>query len=160
MFIPGDNIIDDLVPTIDEVRADIHAIVGDRQYVVTVVTRAWPSGRIGDRSGGQPVVGELVLAPPPRVEFVAGPDKVEFELRGGGREENGGVVLTEISLSYTEDQLCPRRLPENTEVFYRITDALGNAVRMRHFVPSAPPRTDREKDIGWKVKLTRYQVQE
>lgn len=155
---PGSNIIDQLVPTIDAVRASVHQLAGDRQYEVTRVVRTWPSGIVGDATDGEPTMQETLMTPPPLLEFAS--PGVGFEMRGGGKEETGDCRMSEVSLTFAEEDLCPRNLADGVELYYRVIDYLGNGVRTRYYVPAGPPKTDRSKNIGWEIVLHRYIVSE
>lgn len=144
------SIIDGLVPVIDTVRRDVHAIAGDRQFDVAVVVRTWPSGRRGDASGGPAVDTVRTLDPRPRVQFGEG---LHYEMEAGGKREKGDCRVSEVSLTYTEAELNPKATPAQ-EVFYRLRDAKGQAIQERLFNLSGPPQTDLEKDIGWVLRLT------
>jgi len=150
----GSSIIDRLVPVIDRIRGTIHPKAGDRQWNVTVVRRTWPSGKRGDSSGGPPTTVELLLDPQPRVQF----NDVEYEMKAQGRAEEGTCVVSEISLKYSEDQLAPQNLAAGVEFYYKLTDAMGQNIPARHYVPAKPPAPDREMNMGWEVLLKRRQV--
>jgi hypothetical protein len=154
------SIIDVLVPILDGVRDTVNVLVGNRQWNVTVVTRVWPSGRRSDASAGPPTVTELLLDPQPLVEFEGSEKGVTYEMKGAGREEEGFCTLREVSLAYSEDQLAPTALGPDTEFYYRLTDAHGQNVPARHYIPQGPPAPDRVKDIGWKIRLRRRHVNE
>jgi hypothetical protein len=156
----GTSIIDRLVPVIDRIRGTIHPKAGDRQWNVAVVRRVWPSGRRGDASGGAPVSTVLQLTPQPRVEFPTDEHGVHFEMQPHGKLEEGTCKISEISLTYSEDQLTPQNLPANTEFYFRLTDAQGQLVPARHYVPAGPASPDREKNMGWTITLTRRTVNE
>ena len=156
----GTTILDKLVPVVDKIRGSIHPIIGDRQWVVTVVVRTWPSGRRGDRTIS-PTEVVTTITPRPRVQFKSDENGVHFEMKGHGRVEEGRCTLSEISLTYSEDQLMPRGLAANQEFFYRVTDAYGQNIKTRYYVPEGPPAPDRgEKDLGWVVRLRRREAVE
>lgn len=151
----GNSILDVLIPILDQVRGTVAPLVGNRQWNVAVVTRTWPSGEIGDASAGAPTLAVLALNPQPLVEFVGDEKGVQFQMEGAGREERGDCTLKEVSLAYSEDQLMPTGLAAGVEFFYRLTDAYGQNVAPRHYVPVGPPAPDRIKNIGWQVQLRR-----
>jgi hypothetical protein len=155
----GTNLIDRLVPLVDTIRGKLNPAMGLRQWTVTVVRRTWPSGKRGDVSAGPAILSELELLPQPKVRF--DPEKgVAYQMRGAGREEEGPILLSEISLTYSEEQLVPKGLLPGEEFFYRLTDAQGQNVPARQYVPMGPPLPDREKDIGWTLRLSRRHVNE
>lgn len=55
-----------------------------------------------------------------------------------GREPAGSLVVYEVSLRYTEQDLQPR-VERGTEIAYRITDLHGQGQPARYFVLSAAP---------------------
>lgn len=155
----GRNLIDRLVPLVDTIRGRLNPAMGIRQWTVTVVRRTWPSGKRGDTSAGPAVLTELELTPQPKVRF-SSESGVAYKMRGAGREEEGSITLSEISLRYSEDQLVPQGLGQNVEFFYRLTDAQGQGLPARHYVPMGPPEPDREGSVGWTLKLSRRHVNE
>jgi hypothetical protein len=91
------------------------------------------------------------------VNFAKG---VKYEMRGAGREEEGPITISEISLTYSEDQLIPKSLGPGEEFYYRLTDAQGQNLPSRHYVPMGPPNPDREGSVGWVLTLSRRHVNE
>jgi len=156
----GTSIIDRLVPVIDRIRGTIHPKAGDRQWNVAVVRRVYPSGRRGDLSAGAPTVTVLTLSPHPRVQFPTDDKGVHFEMQPHGKLEEGPCTISEISLAYSEDQLTPKNLGADTEFYYRLTDAQGQQIPARHYVPAGPASPDREMNMGWTITLVRRQVNE
>lgn len=149
----GDNLVDDLLPTIDDLRGDLLPAFGTRQYEVKLVTRTWTGTERGD---GESSDSEVLISPPPRVETDAPPSGLHYELRPQGRIEEGTVKLTEISLAgYQEDDLTGGTLDSNVEFFWALEDAQGQGIRKRYYVLAAPPFADREKTLGWVVYLRR-----
>lgn len=142
----GSNLVDDLVPTVDELRSSLHDEFGVRQFHVYTVLREWSGGATGD---GDPTDTETELTPKPKVE----PYKTQYELETCGIDEAGVVMLREISLTYTEAEIIGPTLTAGQEWFIKITDAQGQAIADRYWVIAKPPFPDREKDIGWKVEL-------
>jgi hypothetical protein len=147
----GDNLIDDLVPTVDELRAELYADFGVTQYEVRLVKRRWSGTRRGE--GTITVLQDLVMSPAPL--FVDGD---RYRLMPHGRDEIGDAVLLEVSLMYTEAELTGGTIAENEEFFYEVRDARGQVIATQHFELAEPPSTDREKSIGWTVKLRRAEV--
>ena len=154
----GNSILDTLIPVLDQVRGIVNPLVGNRQWTVTVVRRTW-NGRKGDLIAGF-TLSETVLSPQPLVEFQGDDKGVGYEMKGAGREEEGICRISEVSLAYSEDQLAPVSLAGNVEFYYRLTDAYGQNVQPRHYVPAGPPAPDRIKSIGWVITLVRRHVVE
>ena len=75
-----------------------------------------------------------------------------------GLRELGDVQLSEVSLTYTAEQLEPRTLSAKQELFYAIGEANGQGSPLRVWVHTAPPFIDREKTMGWLVFLRRSEA--
>lgn len=146
----GDNIIDDLLPVVDDLRGDILPIAGVRQFRVFVVTRTYQGGHRGE---GEYTDDATEITPSPAVAF---DDTHRFDLRPTGRDEEGEVKISEISLArYVEEDLMPYKVDQNVEFFWRLDDGQGQSIRSRAYKPIKPPMADREKTIGWTVSLRR-----
>ena len=92
-------------------------------------------------------------APTPRIGWADGSGRIRFDLNPGGLEEAGQIVLTEISLTYTEAELSGQTATANQEVYYKLVDAQGNGMATRYFDVHRPPVPDRDKGIGWILTL-------
>lgn len=147
----GENLIDDLVPTVDELRTDLYEDFGVTPRVVRLIRRQWSGTRRGE--GTVTVTFEHVMEPAPL--FV---DKVRYRLMPHGKDLTGDAMLLEVSLTYTETELSGGTLAANEEFFYQISDARGQGVATDYFVPKEPPIVDRDQSIGWKVTLTHVEV--
>jgi hypothetical protein len=149
------SIVDSLLGVVDDVRSSVHSFAGDRQHVVKLVRRTW-SGK--ERYQGEDHLEEIVLSPPPRVMFENLQSR-SYTLRPEGRQEDGVVKVTEISLAaYQEDDLTGGDIPPNVEFYWALEDAHGQGLRRREYVLFGPPIADREKDIGWTVYLKRAEA--
>ncbi len=139
---------DALVGVVDDIRRDIHEALGTRPWAVSIVTRRWSGG---ERGVGQPSVTITELDPAPSVQRVT-----KDRMGPAGREASGNVVLTEVSLAYSEKELDPGA-DQGTEVAYRLTEAHGTFLKPRWFVLAASPvprRGDRAGDnSSWYVLL-------
>jgi hypothetical protein len=145
---------DVLVGVVDGIRRDVRAALGTRPHEVAIVTRTWSSGRPGI---GTPTDVVLELDPPPMVTDLG----LRSDLRPAGREEEGDILLTEVSLRYTEAELHPSTAGA-TEWAYRITDAHGQQLRTRFYTvakPLAGPRRgDHASDAtDWAITLRRIE---
>lgn len=146
------SLVDKLLSTVDALRSSLLPKFGVRQYRVKIVRRTWSGAEIGD---GSFVDVEIVMDPPPKVD-VGPPPGWKFDLRPQGREEDGMIKLSEISLSqYAEDDLTGGTLGSTVQFFWLLKDAHGQGVHSRAYVPAAPPTADREKTLGWVVYLRR-----
>lgn len=142
-------LVDSLVPLVDDLRGSLHPVLGTRAHTVEVITRTWDGGRLGV---GTPGDVALAISPPPRVR-----QRTRTELRPAGTEEEGDVIIDEISLTFTEAELHPA-VTDPVEFFYRITDAHGQGQRVREFVPRRPPEALRgDPDIGWRIVCRRVE---
>src|SRR5262249_48058674 len=116
----------------------------------------WSGECIGD--GVSVYAQELEISPQPLLVDSKG---VQYVMQPYGREEEGTYLLKEVSLTYTEEELGAginsgtesQHLP--MEIYYRVTDALGQEIRNRYFVLASPPYPDRVETIGWIVPIRR-----
>jgi hypothetical protein len=143
-------LVDSLIPdVIDGLREDLHPTFGVRAYRVYRVVRTW-SGRNAGEGVSSDDAGEL--RPQPRVAMWNGLKYVQAQC---GIRELGDVMLTEVSLTYSEGQLTGQPLARNVEIFYAIGEANGQASALRLWMLTAPPFIDRERDMGWVLHLRR-----
>lgn len=148
------SVVDDLLPTIDEIR-QIADDLGIRQYKVSTVRRTWTGEERGE---GIPSTALTELTPAPRVEYKSG---LKYVLNPEGRNEEGYLKITELSLAnYQEDDLTGGDLARNEEFFWQLEDNHGQGVRKRYYLLSAPPVVDREDTIGWVIYLRRAPVED
>ena len=150
----GTNLVDSLLSVVDDLRGSLHPDMGVRQWRVFRRTRTWSGAR---RGAGTFTDVDFEILPQPLVRVDANSaqtDKLRYELQQAGLNEEGGVALSEISLTYTEDELTGRPIADNAEVFYVLRDAHGQEIRDRYYTLAEPPMPDRVKTIGWLMKLT------
>lgn len=148
----GSNLIDDLVPVVDDLRRDLYDSMGITQFVVNRVKRTWSGS---ERSEGTVTVNfRTALDPTPLLK----PVTEQWKLEAQGRDEQGTVRLEGVSLTYTEAELTGGTLAANEEFFYEMVETRGQSITTRHFVLKDKPMTDREKTIGWVVLLERCEV--
>lgn len=156
----GTNLVDSLVPdVIDGIRDSLHPELGVRQFRVFTIIRTY-IGAFGGSSFTD-LVEELTPQPlvEPYSEKVG--ESLGYELEPCGLDEAGVVVLKEISLQYTEANIVgPPPSPETQNFYIRISDAQGQAIPDRFFVPVGPPYPDRIKDMGWTLKLKKASTPE
>lgn len=153
----GDNLVDKLVPTVDSLRRTLFPAMGTRQYNVTIVVRSWSGGEIGD--GVASFVSQILLDPQPMVDWDGRENRLD-QRAGCGLVDAGFCTLSEISLTLTEDELLGLPRAAGRECYYRIADAHGQSIETTFWVPIATPEPDRERGIGWIVRLRRYEVSE
>ena len=150
----GTNLVDRLVPMTDRLRGRLNAMAGVRQYSVYRVRRTWSGARRGEGTATTTLREEVT--PAPKVSFAG----LKSALEPAGLLEDGGALLTEVSLTYTEAELTGRPLAANEEFLLELVDIQGQASRSRYFEPTdAPLVVDRERDIGWRVPLRRLEPQ-
>jgi len=142
------KLADKLVDVVDRVRRKVHKALGTRPWSVAIVQRRW-SGP--ERGVGTATVSVLELDPIPKVRR-----NTKDRMGPAGREAAGTVVLTGVSLRYTEAELDPRA-DARTEVAYRLTGLHGQGSRTRWFVIAGAPfprRGDKEEDgTDWYIVL-------
>lgn len=153
----GNSIVDKLIPKVDAIRAKLYGLAGTRQHAVHVVRRRWDGGR--RNVGAATIVSDAAMSPPPAVLDAKG-KPLSYEATPIGRDEEGEIELHEVSLTMTEAELLGTPIAANEEWYFRVTDAHGQGIRPRYYVPSKPPRADREKEIGWIVYLKRAEISE
>lgn len=143
-----DVLVDSLVPdVIDGLRRDLHPQFGVRPYHVYTVKRTW-SGRVQGEGAMTEEVHEL--DPQPDVKFW---DGLNYSLEKCGLDLEGVVKVTEVSLSYKQEELDGGALGANNQFFIRIGEAHGQATRSMYFTHAKPPYIDREKNMGWVLSL-------
>lgn len=147
------TLVDSLVvDVIDGLRESLHPDFGVRAYRVYRVIRTWTGQRPGE---GIMTQEALELRPQPRIQVWNG---LRMELAACGVEEMGEIVMTEVSLTYTERQLTGGGLlGKNQELFLGVAEAHGQAQRRRLFSYTRPPFVDREKNMGWQLWVQRSQ---
>jgi hypothetical protein len=149
------SLVDDLIPTVDALRAELLPAFGVRAQRVFLLHRRWSGTERGE--GVLTVLSEVEMIPPPLLTDASA--KQRYELKSHGRDEEGELEASEISLTYTEGELDMRPVPPLEEFLWKVIDAHGQAQNLRYYVPAAPPRVDREDSIGWKVILKRADAQ-
>ena len=148
------NLVDGLVEdVIDGLREELHPQFGVRPYRVFLVTRTWTGRTVGD---GRVTESEEEIRPQPDVVLgQVQSEEVSYRLEQAGIDEVGGLVLQEVSLTYTDEQLTGGDLKPNQQFFYRLDEAQGQGQPSRWFVLGKPPVVDRAKTMGWIVYLRR-----
>lgn len=137
------TLIDELVPTVDEIRA-IHTDLGTRPYRVWLVWTRWSGGRRGD--GVETVTSETEILPTPRIGELSGLAQL---VKAIGRDEDGSVTLSEITLTLSEEDLLPREIGDAQSFYYEIREGEG---RRRRYFPSSVPEKQASR-VGWMVRL-------
>lgn len=149
----GDNLVDDLVPTVDELRSDLYQSFGVSEWDVYMVRRSWDGARVGE--GTAIYDQETLMDPPPLFD-----DGERWQKMPHGRDNQGRSKLLEVSLTYTDTELTGGLLGRNEEFYYRLVDARGQDRANQYYVPAGSPVVDRNKSIGWIVELERAEISE
>lgn len=155
----GTNLIDQLVPVVDELR-ELQETLGLRQHRVYIVSRQWSNGRVGD---GEATDTEVEILPRPLVlNWKARVSDLKYELEPCGLDEMGMAFIKEVSLTYTEADLVGEYI-EGTEVFVKIEEGEGQATNTRYFTHFKPPFPDRYSEatgaLGWHLYLKSINVE-
>jgi hypothetical protein len=144
---------DELIGVADVVRSSVHGALGTRPYTVHTVLRTWSGSRPGD---GTVFDVETEIVPPPSI-----PQLGANQMRPTGQDEEGTITATEVSLTYSEDDICRRNLAANEQFYWRLTERHGQNSAPQWFVVAARPkaqRGDQEGDtIGWVIRLRRVE---
>jgi len=144
------NVLGQVIPALDEVRTALEAAIGDKQWSVWRCVGSWSGTRRGE---GSYSVVETQITPTPKVGWADGSGRLRFDALPTGLDETGQIVLTEVSLTYTEAELSGQTSDPNDEVFYKLVDAQGGGMAPRYFTVNRPPSPDRENGLGWIVAL-------
>jgi hypothetical protein len=143
-----DLLADALVGVVDDIRRDVHGALGTRPWSVAIVTRRWSGEQRGEGTARDTV---LELDPAPMVRRVT-----KDRMGPAGRESEGQVTMTQVSLAYGMEELQPR-VDDRSEVAYRLTEAHGQRQAVRWFVLAAEPvprRGDKDGDeTDWYILL-------
>ncbi len=136
---------------------DLNARAGLRPYSVTIV-RARSTGMRARGGGPTEIVGEWCILPVPKVGDLTALTEV---LAPDQLREAGQIVLSEVSLAYSESVLLGRGeggepIPRGETVYYEIShlDGAGRAMVRRRFVLGSAPYAKTET-AEWIVNLVR-----
>lgn len=136
---------------------DLKARAGLRPYSVTIV-RARSAGMRARGSGPAEIVGEWPILPVPKVSDLTALTEV---LAPDQLREAGSVVLSEVSLTYSEMVLLGRGeagdpVPRGEAVYYEISqlDGAGRVTVRRRFVLGSAPYAKTET-AEWVITLVR-----
>jgi len=146
----GTNLVDDLVPLVDELRQELNVDFGVRAWRVYTVERTWSGSRRGE---GTPTDVEHELIPRPRITTPQG-----RALDPAGMHEHGTIILREVSLTYTESELMGAAkgdIVTTKDWLFAVREANGQAQSTRYYEMEGVPFLDREDEIGWRITLNR-----
>lgn len=144
------NLVNELAVVADDLRA-LYGEFGVDQWSVWRCTRSWSGTRRGEGTLGSETAAQIT--PTPRVGWADGSGRIRFDLNPGGLEDAGQIVLTEVSLTYTQAELAGSTSTVTQEVYYKLVDAQGNGMATTYWVVHRPPVPDRDKGIGWILTL-------
>jgi hypothetical protein len=148
----GTNLVDSLITdVIDGLRDDLNPALGVRQYRVFSVRRTY----VGEFGSDVFSDVEAEITPQPLVQAYNIYTGIHYDLEPCGLDEVGFIILREISLTYTEDEISGCSSTDLQDFFLKVTDAHGQATKDRLWVPKAPPYADRIKSMGWTLVLKR-----
>lgn len=135
----------------------MYSRAGLRPYTVTIV-RARSAGAARRGDGPPEILNEWPILPTPKMGDLTG---LQEYVDADQLRELGTIMLTEISLSYTEDMLLGRGpdgtpVPSSEVVFYevRFLDGSGRVTQRRRFVPASAPNADMTR-AQWTLSLAR-----
>lgn len=144
-----------LIKIEDRVR-DIDVRLGFRPYNVRLIYTVWTGGAKG--FGEESVLSETLILPTPLVLDLGAIEEVVTPV---GREAEGGLLVTEISGCYTEDQLLGvqadgTEIPENQNFYYEVEflHVDGSPPSRRRFSVAGTPEFNANKTT-WSIRLDR-----
>jgi hypothetical protein len=136
---------------------DAMSRAGLRPYTVTIV-RARAVGQKQRGDGPTEIVGEWMLLPTPKISDLTA---ISETLSPDQLREAGSIMLSEVSLSYSESVLMGlgesgKPIPAGETVFYEIRylDGSGRTTMRRRFVTASAPAADMAKAM-WTINLSR-----
>lgn len=147
----GDNLVDDLVELVDDLRGDLHPAMGVRHWRVFFVRRTWAT----EKGYGAFTDVETEMLPQPLVSF-----DLRSELTPAGVDEKGTIKLSEVSLTYTEAELNGQPVGALENFYYLLREGHGQEMRDRYFGLMDPPWPDRINTIGWVLTLIRQEIED
>lgn len=133
---------------------DLLTRFGLRTYKVTIVRVEWTGGK---RGRGVPVIlSEKTILPTPKISNL---DALSAVVQSVGLEELGSIELSQISGSFTEEDLYGtdsdgEPIPANQEFFYEVEffPHSGGPSQKRRFFPTSAP-TYMPGRLQWSIRL-------
>lgn len=142
----------DFIGLADDLR-DMLTQFGLRTYKVSMVRVRWSGGRRGRGAASQVEVTPIL--PTPKISSL---DALQELAQSVGVDELGAIDLSQVSGTYTEDQLRGFRdgdgIPADEEFFYEVEffPADGGPTKKRRFFPRGAP-TYAPGRLQWSVRL-------
>jgi hypothetical protein len=147
----GQDLVSDLVGVADEIRGEIYPALGVCQHRVYVERWKWPGDERGE---GTPVlVSSTEITPRPIVDERG----LLRPLHEGGRQDEGDIRLSGISLTMTEAEITGGRLDGNESWLWKLVDTGGQGIQDRYYVLKDPAKAKRLA-LGWDVVLHRVEA--
>lgn len=141
---PQNTLVEEMARVIDDIRT-LHVDYGTRAYRMLSVVYRWSGDQ---KEVGVPVlVSERELWPRPRVNLAP----VNRDMVAGGSDERGNVLVSEVSVRYTEDELTFKGLnPGEYGFFELLIDSRDGTTVRRRLVLDDVPHKDLEKSFEWR----------
>lgn len=146
------NLLDCLIPCVDEIRRDMHEMAGTRAYRMFFVRRQWSGKRIGE---GVSTDTEVEIDPRPLIHPFA---SMEYQQEPCGLDEAGFLKVTQVSLCYDHEDILGCEAPSGVEFLIKLTEGNGQNSPIRYFVHEKPPYEDRVKTVGWILYLAHVET--
>jgi len=149
---PGQSLVEELGGVADDLR-QLYTDFGLRPYTVHSVVVQWSGGEPG--RGDAMVISETQLLPTPRLVDMK---PIRGMAKPAGFDEEGAVVLRQISPRYTEDDIrtlfFQQPLPRDKEGYLEIrVDSRDGQTDRRRFTVKGTPFRDAPK-FEWSTRLT------
>jgi hypothetical protein len=143
------------IPLADKLR-DLMTKFGLRPYKVRIMRVKWSSGQRG--VGVPSIVQEIHILPTPLISDLTSLQEIVHPV---GLDEMGSIQLSEVSGTFTEDDLMGRgsdgeSIPSDDEVFFEIEFPRpdGKASTRRRFYMTSPPHYHAGR-LQWIIRLER-----
>lgn len=147
-----------LAPTIDKIRG-LSAKFGLRPYVVRLVRTRWTGEVRGD--GVEEVIWTKDFVPTPKLDNNLG--SIDMQLQNIGLDEQGSLRVSQISTSYTEQELLGKTvdnqsIPLNETFFWEVEFQRSDGTQpiKRRFYPDTLPTLD-PGNCQWTINIKRAQ---
>ncbi len=158
---PAPSLVQKLIPTVDKIR-QLRTFFGMANYAVSLVHIKWSGTQIGE--GVEQEISRTQILPNPVILDMTTTQEV---MRSFGLTEEGTLVIDQISIKYSEDDLMgrtpdmisptlPRTNQANTQFFWEVVELRKQnpSPIPRRYVPVAVPNLDKS-GFAWKVALVK-----
>lgn len=145
-----------LIKPADALR-NLNTVFGVRPYVIRFIRTQWSGGARG--FGEESVLSVEPILPTPLILSLDGLSRITSVI---GTDEQGGVLLTEVSGCYTEDQLVGRTnrgltpVPPEQNFYYEVEFIRADGIQdeRRRFSPAGAPEYVPDQ-FGWRIRIER-----